>query len=120
MRRQLLPRDLGFDVREQDEPSLFKWFLASFLFGNRISQAIAAGTWRVIVMEIEPDFPHCHHVGVCRESLQERLARRIAFRGVVRVKSGRTAEGEADLKSAKAIAPPIAALAERYGLTAAP
>lgn len=49
MRRQLLPRDLGFDVLPRDEPSLFKWFLASFLFGNRISQAIAADTWRLIV-----------------------------------------------------------------------
>ncbi|MGH8073325.1 MAG: DNA methylase [Lysobacter sp.] len=49
MRRQLLPRDLGFEVRPGDEPSLFKWFLASFLFGNRISQEIAAGTWRVFV-----------------------------------------------------------------------
>lgn len=49
MRRQLLPRDLGFELRAGDEPSLFKWFLASFLFGNRISQDIAAATWRVLV-----------------------------------------------------------------------
>lgn len=49
MRRQLLPRDLGFEVRPQDEASLFRWLLASFLFGNRISQDIAAETWRVIV-----------------------------------------------------------------------
>lgn len=49
MLRQLLPRDLGFEVRPGDEPSLFKWFLASFLFGNRISQEIAAATWRVLV-----------------------------------------------------------------------
>lgn len=49
MRRQLLPHDLGFEVLPGDEPSLFKWFLASFLFGNRISQDIAAATWRVLV-----------------------------------------------------------------------
>lgn len=49
MRRQLLPRDLGFEVRPGNEQSLFKWFLASFLFGNRISQEIAAATWRVLV-----------------------------------------------------------------------
>lgn len=49
MRRQLLPRDLGFELRPGDEPSLFKWFLASFLFGNRISQDIAAATWLVLV-----------------------------------------------------------------------
>ncbi|WP_101926522.1 MULTISPECIES: DNA methylase [Luteimonas] len=49
MRRQVLPRDLGFEVQPGDESSLFRWFLASFLFGNRISQTIAAETWRVIV-----------------------------------------------------------------------
>lgn len=58
MRRQLLPRDLGFEVHPRDEPSLFKWFLASFLFGNRISQEIAAGTWRVIVEVHGCDTPH--------------------------------------------------------------
>jgi endonuclease III len=70
MRRQLLPRDLGFDVREHDEPSLFKWFLASFLFGNRISQAIAAGTWRVIVETHGRDTPgklcECSHAQLVR------------------------------------------------------
>ena len=49
MRRQLLPRDLGVEVHIGDESSLFKWFLASFLFGNRISQEIAAETWHVLV-----------------------------------------------------------------------
>ena len=57
MRRQLLPRDLGFEVHPGDEPSLFKWFLASFLFGNRISQEIAASTWRVLVEEQGCDTP---------------------------------------------------------------
>ena len=70
MRRQLLPRDLGFDVLPRDEPSLFKWFLASFLFGNRISQAIAADTWRVIVETHGRDTPaklcECSHAQLVR------------------------------------------------------
>lgn len=70
MRRQLLPRDLGFEVLPRDEPSLFKWFLASFLFGNRISQGIAADTWRVIVEVHGHDTPRklgaCSHVQLVR------------------------------------------------------
>ncbi|MBD7986876.1 DNA methylase [Luteimonas sp. Sa2BVA3] len=70
MRRQLLPRDLGFDVLPRDEPTLFKWFLASFLFGNRISQAVAADTWRLIVVEHGRDTParlcECSHAELVR------------------------------------------------------
>ncbi len=70
MRRQLLPRDLGFDVLPRDEPSLFKWFLASFLFGNRISQEIAAGTWRILVEVHGRDTParlcECTHAQLVR------------------------------------------------------
>lgn len=70
MRRQLLPRDLGFEVLPRDESSLFKWFLASFLFGNRISQAVAAETWRVIVEVHGRDTPRklceCSHVQLLR------------------------------------------------------
>ncbi len=70
MRRQLIPRDLGFEVRPGDEGSLFKWFLASFLFGNRISQAIAARAWRVIVHEHGCDTPAriaaCSHAQLVR------------------------------------------------------
>lgn len=70
MRRQLLPRDLGFEVRPRDEASLFKWFLASFLFGNRISQSIAAATWRVIVEIHRRDTPRalgaCSHAQLVR------------------------------------------------------
>lgn len=65
MRRQLLPRDLGFEVRQTDEASLFKWLLASFLFGNRISQDIAAATWRALVQTHGIDTPRrlceCSH-----------------------------------------------------------
>jgi len=63
MRRQLIPRDLGFEVRPGDEASLFGWFLASFLFGNRISQAIAARAWHVIVQEHGCDTPA--RLGAC-------------------------------------------------------
>jgi hypothetical protein len=42
-------RDLGLELRQGDETALFRWFLASFLFGNRISRTVAARTWRVIV-----------------------------------------------------------------------
>ena len=65
MLRQLLPRDLGFEVQPRDEASLFRWFLASFLFGNRISQAVAAQTWRVLVVTHGLDTPRrlcaCNH-----------------------------------------------------------
>ena len=70
MHRQLLPRDLGFEVLPRDEPSLFKWFLASFLFGNRISQEIAADTWRVLVEVHGRDTParlcECSHAQLLR------------------------------------------------------
>lgn len=70
MRRQLLPRDLGFEIPPRDETALFKWFLASFLFGNRISQAIAARTWRVIVEVHGHDTPRglaaCSHAQLVR------------------------------------------------------
>src|SRR5690606_4598952 len=62
--------DLGFEVRPEDEASLFKWFLASFLFGNRISQDIAAATWRVLVEVHGCDSPRklcdCSHARLVR------------------------------------------------------
>lgn len=70
MRRPLSPRDLGFEVHPGDELSLFKWFLASFLFGKRISQAIAAKTWRIIVVVHGCDTPRklgaCSHARLVR------------------------------------------------------
>ncbi|PJJ99453.1 DNA methylase [Lysobacteraceae bacterium NML91-0213] len=89
MLRQLLPRDLGFEVPPRDEASLFRWFLASFLFGNRIPQAAAARTWRVLVVTHGLDTPRrlcaCSHRDLVRmlgeggyrrydESTAERLA----------------------------------------------
>ncbi|KAF1703377.1 DNA methylase [Pseudoxanthomonas suwonensis] len=70
MRRELLPRDLGFEVQAGDEASLFAWFLAAFLFGNRISQALAARTWEVIVRQHGCDTPArlcaCSHAQLVR------------------------------------------------------
>ena len=63
-------RDLGVALRQGDETALFGWFLASFLFGNRISQAIAAETWRVIVVVHGRDTPRklaaCTHAQLVR------------------------------------------------------
>lgn len=40
--------DLGLRV-ERKERELFKWFLASYLFGKRIQQSIARQTWEVFM-----------------------------------------------------------------------
>lgn len=70
MSRHLSAHDLGFEVRPHDEPSLFKWFLASFLFGKRISQTIAAETWRMLVVTHGRDTPrklcNCSHADLVR------------------------------------------------------
>ncbi|MDC7807161.1 DNA methylase [Luteimonas sp BLCC-B24] len=49
MRRHLSAQDLGLSVGPNDEAALFKWLLASMLFGHRIAQTIAARTWQVLV-----------------------------------------------------------------------
>jgi hypothetical protein len=65
MSRYMSAADLGITVKKGDEQSLFKWFLASFLFGKRIGQKIAAATWHVLVEAHERDTPrklcHCSH-----------------------------------------------------------
>lgn len=40
--------DLGLEMAQGADEALFGWFLASYLFGKRISQSIAARTWAVI------------------------------------------------------------------------
>ncbi len=40
--------DLGMKV-ERKERELFKWFLASYLFGKRIQQSVAHRTWEVFM-----------------------------------------------------------------------
>ncbi|MCB5186762.1 hypothetical protein LG200_01940 [Methylobacillus caricis] len=41
--------ELGLDPKSGKEPELFKWFLACYLFGHRISQEIAVNTWKVFM-----------------------------------------------------------------------
>ena len=65
MSRSMSAADLGITVSKDDERSLFIWFLASFLFGKRISQKIAAQAWRVLVQDNDRDTPrklfNCSH-----------------------------------------------------------
>jgi endonuclease III len=49
--------DLNIDIERGGEPELFKWFVASFLFGKRIQQEIAAEAYQVIVDEHGYDTP---------------------------------------------------------------
>jgi endonuclease III len=42
-------KDLKINVGSGKEPDLFKWFLACYFFGHRISQEIAVATWKVFV-----------------------------------------------------------------------
>lgn len=65
MARQINAADLGLTLCKGDESSLFKWLLASFLFGKRIRQAAAMQTYRVIVEQHGRDTParlrQCSH-----------------------------------------------------------
>jgi len=62
--------DLGIRVTADDEQSLFKWLLASFLFGKRIGQKVAAATWRALVEVHGLDTPRklcgCTHAQLVR------------------------------------------------------
>jgi endonuclease III len=48
---------LGIDLESKKEGEIFKWFLASFLFGKRIGESIAAKTYRLFASKniITPD-----------------------------------------------------------------
>lgn len=56
MAREVSAESLGIDIH-RGEGELFKWFVASFLFGKRIQQAIAADTYQVIVGVHRRDTP---------------------------------------------------------------
>ncbi|HBZ99284.1 MAG TPA: DNA methylase, partial [Pseudomonas sp.] len=56
MSAEISAKDLGIDMAD-GEPALFKWFVASFLFGKRIQQDIAAEAYRVIVDKHKRDTP---------------------------------------------------------------
>lgn len=43
---ELYSEELGIDLRSGDDEELFEWFLASLLFGGRISEDIARRTYR--------------------------------------------------------------------------
>ncbi|NVZ50424.1 DNA methylase [Pseudomonas sp. B6002] len=51
MARSISASELGIDLTSEDDNSLFKWFIASFLMGKRIQAPIAAQAYRVIVEE---------------------------------------------------------------------
>ena len=51
MARSISASELGIDLTPEDNGSLFKWFVASFLMGKRIQAPIAAQAYRVIVEE---------------------------------------------------------------------
>ncbi|MDB5177118.1 MAG: methylase [Candidatus Saccharibacteria bacterium] len=48
MSTNITAQDLGIKV-EKKERELFKWFLASYLFGKRIQQDIARHTWELFM-----------------------------------------------------------------------
>ena len=56
MAGEIAAEDLGIDVA-QGEVELFKWFIASFLFGKRIQRGIAAEAHRVLVERNHLDTP---------------------------------------------------------------
>ena len=43
--------DLGIDLEAGDETEVFKWFVASILFGARITEKIAVKTYRTFERE---------------------------------------------------------------------
>lgn len=45
-RSTLYSEELGISLREKSDREYFKWFLASLLFGGRISETIAKNTYR--------------------------------------------------------------------------
>ena len=51
MTRSITASALGIELTPEDDSSLFKWFIASFLMGKRIQAPIAAQAYKVIVEE---------------------------------------------------------------------
>jgi hypothetical protein len=45
-RSQLYSEELDIELKRCDDAGYFEWFLASFLFGRRISEGIAKKTYR--------------------------------------------------------------------------
>lgn len=63
MARAISAAELGIHLEPENDGSLFKWFIASFLMGKRIQAPIAAQAYKVIVEEQGRDTPrklqHC-------------------------------------------------------------
>ncbi len=57
MTAEISAGQLDIDLSKGDEQALFKWLIASFLFGKRIQQDIAADAYRVIVEKHARDTP---------------------------------------------------------------
>ena len=57
MSKTISAADLDLTLAVDDEAALFGWFLASYLFGKRISQAIAAQAWTVLYRKYRRDTP---------------------------------------------------------------
>lgn len=51
MARSITAAELAIELKPNDDGSLFKWFIASFLMGKRIQAPIAAQAYKVIVQE---------------------------------------------------------------------
>lgn len=49
MTKNMTAKDLGLDLSDGTADQLFRWFLASLLFGRPIQQQVAADTWRVLI-----------------------------------------------------------------------
>src|SRR3989337_2403918 len=43
---ELYSEELGIDLKTKSDQELFKWFLASILFGARISETVAKNTYK--------------------------------------------------------------------------
>ena len=71
-------QELGIDI-EDGEGEVFKWFVASFLFGKRIQREIAAEAYRVIVDRHRRDTPrklgNCSRAELVRMLGQARYVR---------------------------------------------
>ena len=46
-RSELYSEELGIYLKENNDKEIFEWFLASILFGARISEAIAKNTYKI-------------------------------------------------------------------------
>lgn len=56
-KRAVNAKDLGTDIERGGEREIFKWFVASILYGKRIRQQIATAAYRVITDHNRWDTP---------------------------------------------------------------